>query len=193
MRRWGGRLALLILLAALGVWIWNYFFPGPEKVIRRELIELARLATYSSKVGDVDKMLNAKKMANLCTPDVELAIDASGYRQRLSNRDELLNGLLFARAQLSYMTVDFYDMNVTLGPNKEVAVVNLTLRGNIPTDKDMIVQECKFTMKKIGRTWFIRKIETVKTLSWMGGLSSRRSPAPMLQESIARFDVPCRC
>ena len=99
MRRWGGRLALLILLAALGVWIWNYFFPGPEKVIRRELIELARLATYSSKVGDVDKMLNAKKMANLCTPDVELAIDASGYRQRLSNRDELLNGLLFARAR----------------------------------------------------------------------------------------------
>jgi len=165
MKQWAVRVVLIILFAALGIWAWNIFFPSPGKVIRRELTELARLATYNSKTGDVDKMLNAKKMANLCTPDVELSIDTSGYRQHVAGRDELLSALVFVRGQLSEMSVQFYDMEVSLAPNREMAVVDLTLRGRIPTDKDLIVQECKFTMKKVGRTWLIRKIETVKTLS----------------------------
>ncbi len=165
MKQWGLRLVLIILIGALGIWGWNTLFPSPERVIRRELTELARLATYNSKTGDTDKLLNAKKMANLCAPDVELSIDASGYRQHVAGRDELLNALMFVRAQLSEMSVQFYDMEVSLAPNREMAVVDLTLRGRIPTDKDPIVQECKFTMKKVGRTWLIRKIETVKTLS----------------------------
>jgi hypothetical protein len=165
MNQWAFRLAVVILVAALGIWAWNIFFPSPQKAIRRELSELARLATYNSKTGDVDKLLNLKKMANLCTADVELSIDASGYRQRVSGRDELANALAFVRAQLSEMSVQFFDMVVSLAPNREMAVVDLTLRGRIPTDKDMIVQECKFTMRKVGRTWLIRKIETVKTLS----------------------------
>ena len=165
MRQWGIRIVLLTLAGALGIWAWNVFFPGPEKVIRRELTELARLATYNSKTGDVDKMLNAKKMANLCTADIELSVDASGYRQQLTGRDELLSVLTLVRSQLGEMIVQFYDMDVSLAPNHEMAVVDLTLRGRIPTDKELIVQECKFTMKKVGRTWLIRKIETVKTLS----------------------------
>jgi hypothetical protein len=165
MRQWGIRLVLLILAGALGIWAWNVFFPSPEKVIRRELTELARLATYDSKTGDVDKMLNLKKMSSLCTSDIELSVDASGYRQQLAGRDELLNVLGLLRSQLGEMSVQFYDMEVSLAPNREMAVVDLTLRGRVPTDKDLIVQECKFTMRKVGRAWLIRKIETVKTLS----------------------------
>jgi hypothetical protein len=44
------------------------------------------------------------------------------------------------------------------------AVANLTGRGKIPGEKDFLVQELKFTLKKVESDWLISRIETVKTL-----------------------------
>jgi hypothetical protein len=54
---------------------------------------------------------------------------------------------------------------VTVAPDKQSAVANLTAKGNVPGDKDLLVQEMKFKLKKVGRSWYIQRIETVKTLS----------------------------
>ena len=42
------RLILLAVVAAAGVWLWTVLFPGPEKVIRRRLAEIARLASFNA-------------------------------------------------------------------------------------------------------------------------------------------------
>ena len=74
--------------------------------------------------------------------------------------------MMYARTQLlSSLSLEFLDPVITISPNKQTAFVNLTVRGKVPNDRDMLVQECKFTLKKVGRSWLIRKVETVKTLS----------------------------
>jgi hypothetical protein len=164
-RRWGRWLIIAIFLAIL-VWLWTYLFPSPDKAIRKRLTEVAQTASMTANETPVAKLQNSQKLASFCTPDVEVAIDAAGQRVTCNGKDELFQAVMFARSQLSgSVSLEFLDPVITLTPNKQTAFVNLTLKGRIPNDRDMLVQECKFTFKKVGRAWLIRKVETVKTLS----------------------------
>ena len=62
------------------------------------------------------------------------------------------------------LTVEFLDINVTVGPDQKSAVANLTAKAKVPGE-DFMVQELKFTLKKIQGAWLILRVETVKTLS----------------------------
>jgi hypothetical protein len=166
MRAWGGRLVVLAALPAVGILAWLYFFPSPERAIRKRLAEVARTCSVSANEGPMAKLQNCQKLASFCAEDVEVAIDAYGQRGTCTGRNEFFQTLMAVRSQLSgSLSVEFLDPVITLLPDKETAVVNLTVKGKIPNERDMMVQECKFTLKKSGRSWLIRKVETVKTLS----------------------------
>jgi hypothetical protein len=166
MRVWGGRLVVLAALAALGFLAWHYFFPSPERAIRKRLIEVAQTCSFSANEAPVAKLQNCQKLISFCTDDVELAIDAYGQRITCNGRDEVFQSLMFARSQLlGSLSIEILDPVITLAADKQTAVVNLTIKGKVPNDRDMLVQECKFTLRKVGRAWLIQKVETVKTLS----------------------------
>jgi hypothetical protein len=61
--------------------------------------------------------------------------------------------------------VEFLDINVTVALDHQTAVADLTAKGRVPGEREILAQELKMTLKKIGRNWFIQKIETVKSLS----------------------------
>ena len=63
------------------------------------------------------------------------------------------------------LSVEFLDINIILGSDKSTAVANLTARAKVTGEKEYLVQELRFILKKIGRAWLINRIETVKTLS----------------------------
>jgi hypothetical protein len=54
---------------------------------------------------------------------------------------------------------------VTVAPDKQSAVADLTVQANISGEPDPIVQEMKFTLRKIDGRWLITRVETVRTLS----------------------------
>ena len=157
----------LVLLIGAAIWAWTYFFPSPEKAIRKRLDEVAATASFPANEGDVAKLQNVQKLASFCTPDIQVSIDAYGQHVNLSGREELFQTALYARTQGLFGSVQlqFVDPVVTFAPNKETAFVEVTVKGSISKEKEMMVQECKFTFKKNGRSWLIRKVETVKTLS----------------------------
>lgn len=166
MRQWGGRLIAAAVLIVLAIWAWTWFFPSPEKAVRKRLAETARVASFPPNESPVAKFQNTQKLLSFCTDDVEIAIDAYGQRITCTGKDELSQAVMYARSQLlGSLSLEFLDPVITLSPNKQTAFVNLTVRGKVPGDRDMLVQECKFTFKKVGRSWLIRKVETVKTLS----------------------------
>ena len=166
MTRWVTRLVALVVVIGLGIWAWTYFFPSPEKAIRKRLTEVAETASFSANEGAVAKFQNAQKLMSFCTADVEVGIDAYGQHITCTGKEELQQAVMYARTQLfGSLSLQFVDPVVTLAPNKRTAFVNLTAKGRVPNDKDMLVQECKFTLQKSGRSWLIRKVETVKTLS----------------------------
>jgi hypothetical protein len=166
MKKWWLRLLLVVVLAGLGYWGWRVWFPGPEEVIRKRLNELAHTASFSGNEGTLVKLANAQALTTFCTPDVEITIDVPGHsRQTISGQEELLQAVAGARSYTSGFSVEFFDILVTVAPDRNSAVVELTAKGNVPRERDFYVQELKFVLKKVEGKWLIYRAETVKVLS----------------------------
>ena len=165
MNKWLSRLLVAGVLFALGFWGWRVFFPSPEAVIRKRLGELAKAASFSSNDGLLAKAWNVSILAEFFTPDVQVTLDVPGAQHTISGRDELLQAAVGARTSVSSLTVEFPDVKVTLAPDKETAVVNLTATSKVPGQRDFYLQELRVRMIKIKRDWLIDQVQTVKTLS----------------------------
>jgi hypothetical protein len=171
MKVWGVRLVLLGAAVAVVVWGWWTFFPSPERVMRKRLLTLAQLASIAPNEAPLARLANSQKLVSLCLPEVELAVDVPGRSlSTINGRDDLLQAVVMARSTLSGLNVEFFDIEVTLDADRQSAVANLTAKAKVPGDRDFYIQELKFVFKKVGSQWFIRRIETVKTLATTYGL-----------------------
>ena len=166
MIKWGIRGILAVLVAALALVAWRHFFPNPEEAIRKQLLELSRLVSYSGNEPALSKVSAVRRIVNMCTTDVEISIDVQGFAtQTLSGREHLEETARGVRFHLSGLKVEFLDVTPTLTPSRQSAVVSLTAKIQIPSERDFFPQELKVTMKKVNGEWLVRKIETVRTLN----------------------------
>jgi len=166
MMKWVVRVVLVLALLALAIWTWSYFFPSAETAVRRKLQEVARLASFSQGESAISKGLAINSLMDTCTDDIEISVDIQSYqRQSMTGKEELRTATTVVRAHLSSLKVEFLDLNIDVGPNKQTAVVDLTAKIRVPGEQEFFPQELKFTLKKVDGKWLIRKIETVKTLS----------------------------
>ncbi len=157
-------LLLLVVLAAV-LWLWHTLLPGPERVIRKNLSELARVACVAQNEGPLAQAINAQKFTTYFTSDIRVAVDVPGHSKYvLEGQDDLLRSAVSARQMLPGLQVELPDISVSLVPGKRAAVVNLTVRARTPADKNFLVQELEVGFKKIGRRWLIDRAETIKTL-----------------------------
>lgn len=164
--KWVRRILLGLALLALGLWLWSVLFPGPEKIIRKRLAALAADASFAGNEGPMVRAAKIARILGLFSLDAEITFDAPGRgAHSLRGREDIRQAALAAQANLSSLKVEFLDVNVTLGPDKQSAVVDLTARGRAGGDPNAFVQEMKFTFQKIDGKWLIVRVETVKTLS----------------------------
>ena len=171
MKRWMIRLIVLAVLAAGGVIAWLALFPGPEKVIRQRLLEVASLASFGSNEAPLAKFANVNKLLSYFTSDAVVVVDVAGrFQHRMRGRDELMQAAMGARNALMGLAVEFIDVTVKLSPDKKVAIVELTAKARAVGERDDMIQELRFTLRKIGGDWLIDRVETVKTLSLMTGI-----------------------
>ncbi|HYA79251.1 MAG TPA: hypothetical protein VED19_01930 [Candidatus Nitrosopolaris sp.] len=160
------RLILLAVLVALGVWLWFVLFPSPEKIIRQRLTELARTASFSSNEGNLARLAAAQSLAGFFATNVEVDINVPGRVQHtLVGRDEIQQAALGARERLSGLKVTFPDINITVAPDKQSALADLTVEASVSGEGDSIVQEMKITFQQTDGHWLIMRVETVRTLS----------------------------
>ena len=160
------RLVLAAALIAFGVWMWTVLFPSPEKVIRKRLVGLANAASFSSDEGNLVRLAGAQSLGGFFSVDVQVDIDVPGHvQERLMSRQEITQAALTARSAVAALKVKFPDINITVAPDKQSAVANLTLEARVSGQPDLIVQEMKFTLQKIEGRWLVTHIETVRTLS----------------------------
>ena len=161
------RLALLAAVVAAGVWLWTIFFPGPEKIIRRELIEIARDASFSANESPLLGVAHAQKLAGFFTPDAAIKLDAPlNFQRTFESREDIAQFVLAARTSLGGgLKVEFVDVNVTLAPDKQSAVADLTARVKIGGNGDLNAQEIKFTFQKTDGQWLVTRVETIRPFS----------------------------
>ncbi len=166
MSKWVWRVVALAILASLSLWGWRILFPRPEEVIRKRLNDLARAVSSSGSEGVVVKAAKAQAVVAYCTPDVEVVVDVPGYpHHEIHGSAELLEAAAAVRTYRPGFKVQFLDIVVTVAPDQNSAVADLTARGDMPRERDFSVQELRFKMKKVDGKWLVSHVETVQALS----------------------------
>jgi len=160
------RLVMLTALVALGVWLWTVLFPNPEKVIHKRLVALAGTVSFSSNQSNLARLAGVQNLGDFFSADVEVDIDVPGrVQERLMSRQEIVQAAVGARSAVRGLKVKFSDINITVAPDKQSAVADLTVEARVSGQQDLIVQEMKFTLQKTDGKWLVTRIATVRTLS----------------------------
>jgi len=171
------RFVLAAALVAFGVWMWTVLFSGPEKAIRKQLVGIARTVSFSPNQGSLSRLAGAQNLGFFFSTNIEVDINVPGrVQQSLMSQSEIIQAAVAARSAVRGLTVKFPDINITVAPDKQSAVADLTVEVNISGERDPIVQEMKFTLQKTGGKWLVTRIETVRTLSILN-FELRRAPS----------------
>jgi len=164
MMRWLFRLVLVGGFLALAILGWRVFFPTPEQVIRRQLADLARIASIAPNEGPLAKAYNSQKLTSFFAPDVEIVLDIPGHSAALHDRDELMRAAMAWRSSATSLKVEFLDVSVAIVPDKQSAQAHLTAKANLPGESLPEVQELRVAFRKMDGKWLINRVDTVKTL-----------------------------
>ena len=160
------RLILVAALIGLGFWGWRFLFPSPEHAIRSRLHALANTACFKPGDGVMLRAYKIQAVPDFFTPDAIVNLDVRGFETTaFHGRPDLQAAAAAAMQRLAGLRVEFLDINVTVAPDRQSAVANLTCRVTRSGDHDFVVQEFDFHMKRVGRDWLIERVDTVKTLS----------------------------
>ena len=164
-KRWLFRIVLVAGLIVVGFWAWHLLFPGPEQIIRKQLTQLARTATIAPNESQLGHAANAQKLTMFFTSDAELVVDVPGRLEHTFNgRDEIREAAMAARATIRGLLVEFFDIIITVGPDKHTAVAQLTAKATTPGESVPEVQRIKAEFKIVDGEWLINRAETVKAL-----------------------------
>lgn len=165
MKTWVLRLVLMGALGSAGFWAWSFFFPAPEHVIRKELLELSKAASIAPNEAPLTKLAKTQKVLSFFTSDAQVTLDVPGrLTQTLNGHDDLQQASFAARSMLNNLKVELVDVFVSVGTDKKSAVADLTATATMPGEKIPEIEELEMTFKKIDRAWLITRVETVKTL-----------------------------
>jgi len=157
------RLVLLVVFVAAGIWLWTILLPGPEKIVRKRLAQVAAEASFNSGENVLALAARSVNLASRFGTNVEININAPEYGRPLEfvGRDEITQAAAGMHMHLSGLKVEFPDVSVTVAPDKQSAVADVAVRLQASGEKDYNVQEVKFTFQKIGGDWLITRVENV--------------------------------
>lgn len=164
MKRWLLRAALLAVVAGL-VWGVLRLFPGPEERVRRRLLALAEAVSFAGEESTVRQLAQVGGLEGFFTPDVEVRVQV-GRRGggQLAGRAEVREAAAAARLRLRGLQVEFFDIVVTVAPDRATAQAHLTSKIQITGDADYHVQEFKLDLVRGEQNWQVRRVETVETI-----------------------------
>jgi len=165
------RIISVVVVVALGVWLWRYFHPTPEAAIRRRLADVARTVSYTGAEGFIARAAKAEKLTGYFAPEVVVRIDLPGQsRHEAASREEIMSIAMRLPTLFRSFKVALLDPNILLGADQKSAIVDLTLQAQTAGDEYLVVQEIKCTMRQVDGEWIILRVDTVKTLN--------RAPTP---------------
>ena len=159
------RFVFLAVIVALGVWLWLILFPGPEKMIRKQLAKLAQTVSFSSNEGNLVRMAGAENVGGFFSTNAEVNLDLPGREPAVfTGRAEVTQAALASRQATGSLIVKLLDVKVTVAPDKQSAVVDLTVETTLADERDPIIEPMRSTFQKIEGQWLITRVETVRTL-----------------------------
>lgn len=154
-----------LLFAVAAAALWYFFFPSPERVIRKRITQLQE-AVSANPSGNIAAVANVNRIAGFFHPDVVL--DLSGFGRdvaAISSRSELRRLAMAARQNLQYLEVSLNNVHIQLAEDEQSARVNLTAVVRLePGQEEPAVQDIKLLFENTEGDWLIRSIEPIRPL-----------------------------
>lgn len=153
----------LLLVGGLAFAIWWYFFPSPERAIKKRLNKLSELISADVSGSNIKRVANINRIINYFSRDVTVRADAvSRYSEVISGRDSLMQGLMGARTQLQRVEARFYNLAVQVDQTGTNATVLLTALVRLNNQEDPFLGDAKVLMRKEEGKWLITSAEPIK-------------------------------
>jgi hypothetical protein len=154
----------LVALGAIAFGLYYWLFPPPEKVIRKRLAKLSE-AVSARPQGNIATVANVNRIGSFFHPNVSIGVE--GYGADLGSvqgRSELQQAALAARQRVGSISVEFYNINITVGPSETNANATATAIIKLNDDANANVQEVQLAFEKVDRDWLIRSASPSKSL-----------------------------
>jgi len=165
--KWIVRVIMLAALAALLWWGWRTFFPSDERRVQKLLHGIAETVSVPAEGKFVGGVLAADRLKGFFTPEVEIAVDVPGETHfNLNGREELAQAYLLARTQYRGLTVEFFDIQVSVASDRETAVADLTARARQPGRQELHVQEMRVNLVRRAGEWRVQRVETTRSIKF---------------------------
>ena len=161
------RILLPLIVIGAGVWLWLYLNPPPEEAIRRRLAQLSKSASFESRESFLARSAAAQEVASFFAAEVSMNIEPRGLFPDQLQRAEIAQqvGFLRSNPEIHSFKLSILDPIITVGTDQKSAMVELTINVATEGERHMIVQEMKFTMRKVEDDWVICRLDTVRTLN----------------------------
>jgi len=126
---------------------------------------MARIASFDVNESPLAKLANSQKLGSYFADNVDVNLDIPGRgQQTFRGREELIQVATGARTQLSSLNIQLPDIAVIVASDGQSAEVNATVNANIGGQREMYVEELKFSLEKLHGDWLIHRIEPANTL-----------------------------
>jgi hypothetical protein len=149
----------MVVLAAAGIVIWWFFFPSPERAIKKRLTRLSEVISADVSNSNIKRVANVNQLASFFSADV--AIDASSvsrYNELITGRDELTQAIMAARTMVQKIEAKFYNIEIEVDESRKNATVELTALVKLNNQEDPFLGDVKLTMRKEDRQWMISSV-----------------------------------
>lgn len=157
-------LLTVLLLASLGFGIWWYFFPSPERAIKKRLTKLSELISADVAGSNIKRVANVNRIVGYFSDDVVIRADAiSRYNEIVTGRDSIMQGMMATRSGLERVEAKFYNLDVKVDDSKTNAIVLLTALVRINNQEDPFMGDAKLKLRKEEQKWLITSVEPVKS------------------------------
>jgi hypothetical protein len=154
-----------LCLAALAFFTWYFFFPPPEKAIRKQLAKLST-ALSANPQGNIAKVSNVNTIVSFLHPEITINLERFGREvESIQGRHEVQQMAFGARQSALGLSVKFENINVKLEDSETNATVYATAVVRIGDQTEPIVQDIKIGMEKVDRQWLVRSATPGKTFN----------------------------
>jgi hypothetical protein len=154
---------LVLVLAAVGFLMWKHFFPNEEKRVRKMLDTLQKEVSVPEKSKNFAKLTAADSIAGFFMPNAEIDVDVPDLgHHTISGRAEIVQIALAAQSQLPGLRMEFSDIAIQIDSGKQTAHVELTVKVAVPRQREMAMQDVRFSLEKYDGNWRIAKAQTVR-------------------------------
>lgn len=148
---------------AVATFLW---WPSEERAVRRRLDALATALSVPANPGDLGRVTRVAELGRYFTPDVRVRASASG--PEIASREALVGALATWTPPPGGWTIEFVDVQTTLGADQASAQVHLTAkvsgRDARTGEATLDAREANVLLLKQSGDWLIARVDAVDTL-----------------------------